>query len=123
MDARDVVSTYWRTANARDWPAFGALCAEHIVYEVPQTRERVRGRAAYVEFNATWPGDWRADVIDLVADADKAVSVVAFVVGGRSETGISVFELAADGLIERITDWWPAAYEPPPRQTAVVERY
>ena len=51
-DARDVVAAYWAAAEARDWAGFAGLVAEQVVYEVPQTRERVRGRAAYIRFTA-----------------------------------------------------------------------
>ena len=49
--ASQVVAEYWAAAEARDWAKFGELVAEHVVYEGPQTRERVRGGAAYVRFN------------------------------------------------------------------------
>jgi hypothetical protein len=38
-----VVAEYWAAVQARDWGAFSALLAEDVVYEVPQTRERVSG--------------------------------------------------------------------------------
>jgi hypothetical protein len=36
-----------------------ALRVEDVLYDMRQTRERIRGKAAYVEFNATYPGQWR----------------------------------------------------------------
>ena len=50
---QQLVSQHWQFANARDWTAFANLLAEDLVYEVPQTRERVTGRAGYVDFFAT----------------------------------------------------------------------
>lgn len=50
--ARHIVERYWDAAEARNWAALGALLADDGVYEAPQTRERVRGKAAYVRFNA-----------------------------------------------------------------------
>jgi hypothetical protein len=50
-DAREAVTAYWVAASERDWGAFSELLAEDVVYEGPQTRERVRGRANYVRFN------------------------------------------------------------------------
>jgi ketosteroid isomerase-like protein len=44
MSAKEVVAAYWAAAEARDWDAFGTLVAEDVLYEVPQIRERVRGR-------------------------------------------------------------------------------
>jgi ketosteroid isomerase-like protein len=122
MRAGELIEAFWRTANARDWAAFGRLLHEDIVYEVPQTRERVRGRANYVEFNRTWPGAWTAAVTELFDQGDKGLSVVDFRVDDTAETGISRFEVR-DGLIARITDWWPAPYDPPRRMTDKIERY
>jgi ketosteroid isomerase-like protein len=117
-----LVQRYWDLANARDWQGFGRLVSSDVVYEAPQTRERVRGREAYVDFNSTWPGEWHVQVEHIVAEASKAVSVITFVVEGESMTGISVFELQGDA-ITRITDYWPSAYEPPSRKASHIERY
>ncbi len=121
-DTADIVRRYWEMANARDWAGFGALIAADVVYEVPQTRERVRGRDSYVEFNRTWPGAWHVEITELIAQPDRAVSVTAFHVDGETMTGICFFEFR-DGLITRLTDWWPSPYDPPPRQTTVIERW
>jgi ketosteroid isomerase-like protein len=120
--SRDTIQRYWSSANRRDWAAFAALLDAEVLYEVPQTRERVRGREAYLEFNRTWPGAWVAEVRQIVADADSAVSHIDFHVDGEVMTGISFFALR-DGLITKITDYWPEAYEPPARMTPVIERY
>lgn len=118
-----LVHRYWAAAQARDWPAFAACVHPEVVYRVPQTREIVRGRADYVEFNATYPGDWTVQVISVAEAPGQAVSRTAFTVGdGEAVTGISFFEIH-DGLITAIDDFWPEPYAPPPRATAVVQRY
>lgn len=125
------VRRFWQAANARDWAAFAELLADNIVYEVPQTRERVRGRPAYLTFNRTWPGDWEAELLRVVGggkgEGDQAVSEIAFHLrqadGVRTETGISFFEFDAAGRICRIVDHWPAPYEPPPRACDCIERF
>ncbi len=119
---KELVEQYWRAANDRDWQTFGALLHEDILYEIPQTRERVRGRAAYLNFNETYPGDWTLEIVRLVADEHQAVSQTAFRVNSQEQSGISFFEFK-DGLIHRIVDFWPAPYEPPVRQSQYVERY
>lgn len=120
--AHDLVERYWASANRRDWDSFAALLHPQVLYEVPQTRERVRGREAYLEFNRTWPGAWVAEVLQIVADGSSAVSRIHFHVDGQVMTGITFFELQ-DGLLAKITDYWPEDYEPPARMTAVIERY
>ncbi|RQP21935.1 nuclear transport factor 2 family protein [Piscinibacter terrae] len=122
MRAGELIEAFWRTANARDWDGFGRLLHDEVIYEVPQTRERLRGRANYVEFNQTYPGNWTATVTELFDQGAKGMSVVDFRVDDAAETGISLFEMR-DGLIARITDWWPTPYDPPQRKTDKIERY
>jgi len=122
LDTRSTLERHWQAGNARDWVAFAALLSPELVYEVPQTRERVRGREAYVDFFRTWPGNWRADIQKILVEPGGGVTMIDFVVDGEHMTGISFFELT-DGVISRITDYWPSPYEPPPRACAWIERY
>ncbi len=74
--ATEVVTAYWAAANARDWGAFGDLLADDVVYEGPQTRERVRGRDSYVRFNVEgFPGDWHLDVVQIIGQSLHAVQL------------------------------------------------
>jgi ketosteroid isomerase-like protein len=123
-DAGQVVADYWAAAEARDWAAFGAVLAEDVVYEVPQTRERVSGREAYVRFNAEgFPGDWHLAVQRIVSQARTAVSMIEFSEGGASQAGLCFFDLDEDGRIVRITDFWPDPYEPPAGRAHLARRY
>jgi ketosteroid isomerase-like protein len=119
---RDLVASYYRSLNARDWQAFKRTLAEDVIYEISQTGERVRGLEPYLDFNATFPGDWTLEVIRLVADDAGAAGQITFCVGGQEMTGISFFEIE-DGKIAHITDFWPEPYEPPKRASKWVERY
>ena len=42
--ADQAVTAYWAAVEARDWETLAGLVAGDVFYEVPQTRERVRGR-------------------------------------------------------------------------------
>jgi ketosteroid isomerase-like protein len=121
--ARQVVQRYWDAAEARDWAAFGSLLADEVVYVLPQTRERVRGRDAYVRFNAEYPGDWHVRVERAVGDESHAATWITSDNEGVVETGVCFFELDDDGLITRITDFWPEPYEPPAGRAHLVERW
>ncbi len=122
-EATDVVAHYWATCEAREWASFGELIAENVIYEAPQTRERIRGRATYVEFNATYPGDWHLTVERVVGDDRHAASWTSFHVDGGTQSGLCFFDLDEQGLIAHITDFWPAPYEPPPGREHLTERY
>jgi hypothetical protein len=122
--AGQAVAHYWAAAEARDWAAFGAVLAEDVVYEAPQTRERVSGREAYVRFNADgFPGDWHLAVRRIVSQDSAAVSMIQVSEAGSSQTGLCFFDLGDDGRIVRITDFWPDPYEPPAGRRHLTGRY
>jgi ketosteroid isomerase-like protein len=123
-NAHEVVAAYWAAAEARDWAAFGDLIAEDVVYEAPQTRERVRGRAAYLRFNAEgFPGDWHLTVQRIVGQGPHAASWIQMTEAGDRYPGLCFFDLGSDGRIARITDFWPEPYEPPAGRARLTERY
>jgi hypothetical protein len=121
--AHEAIVAFWAAAEARDWAAFGALLAPDVSYEVPQTRERVRGREAYVRFNAEFPGDWHVELVRAVGEGRHGTSWIRFLEGGKEDTGISFFDLDEAGLIAGVHDFWPEPYEPPPGREHLVERY
>jgi hypothetical protein len=123
-DAPDAVVAYWAAAEARDWDRFGGLVAEDVLYELPQSRERVRGRDAYVRFNREgFPGEWHLVVERVVGWGREAASMIRFSDANGSQSGLSFFEVDGDGLITRITDFWPEPYDPPAGRAHLVERY
>jgi SnoaL-like domain len=121
--AHETIVAFWAAAEARDWAAFGALLAPDVSYEVPQTRELVRGREAYVRFNAEFPGDWHVELVRAVGEGRHGASWIRFLEGGKEDTGISFFDLDEAGLIAGVHDFWPEPYEPPPGREHLVERY
>jgi SnoaL-like domain len=123
-DAHRVVERYWAAAEARDWVAFGELIADDVLYEVPQTRERVRGREAYLRFNAEgFPGGWHLSVQRIAGEGRHAASWLEMDDDGDQYPGLCFFDLGEDGRIVRITDFWPQPYEPPTSRAHLVERY
>lgn len=124
-DAHEVVTAYWAAANARDWGAFGDLLSDDVVYEGPQTRERVHGRANYVRFNVEgFPGDWHLEVIRIIGEGLHASSWIEFTAAdGSVQAGLGFFDLEKNGTILRITDFWPDPYELPAQRAHLVERY
>lgn len=123
MDFTDTVRRYWETAEARDWNAFGELLADDVVYEIPQTRERIRGREKYLRFNVEYPGDWHISIHRLTGSGASAASWVKWRVGDEASDAVMFFEAAPDGRIVSITDFWPESYEPPAGREHLVERY
>lgn len=129
---RGAVEAYWSSAEARDWTAFGATLAEGVVYELPQTRERILGKERYLRFNEEFPGDWHVRVERIVVDAEgrQAAARTGFTVTGDQAgeaplemDAIHFFTFDEKGLITGVTDFWPESYEPPAGREHLVERY
>lgn len=122
--AHEVVAAYWAAAEARDWNAFGALLADDVIYRGPQTREQVRGRDPYIRFNVEgFPYDWHLTVQRIVGEGQHAASWTEFTGPDGTQPGLCFFDLADDGKIAAITDFWPGPYELPASRAQLVERY
>ncbi|MFI6941306.1 nuclear transport factor 2 family protein [Streptomyces sp. NPDC050418] len=120
---RKAVETYWAAAEARDWAAFGETLADDVVYEMPQSRERIRGKEKYLRFNREYPGDWHLRVLRIVAEEHEAVSWIHVTEGLRELYAVNLFTADASGRIVAITDFWPEPYEPPFARDHLTERY
>jgi ketosteroid isomerase-like protein len=86
--SREIVRRYFDTMAARDWDGFGAVLADGVVYEMPQTAERITGRERLVQFNREYPGDWRLSVSRLVVDGQSAAGSMNFTVGEDELVGL-----------------------------------
>ena len=123
MSTRDLAERFVTALEARDWDGWTATMQPDVVYEVPQTRERIRGRDRYLQFNREFPGDWHLSPAVTVADDDHAVVVFRWRVGDAEEQEAIVVFGFRDGLIATVTDFWPDPYEPPPGREHLTERW
>ncbi|WIM99854.1 nuclear transport factor 2 family protein [Actinoplanes oblitus] len=122
-ETRRVATDYVDSLERRDWERFATLLAEDVVYEMPQTRERIRGRAGYLRFNVEYPGDWHLTTRRVVADGRFAALWLDVRVGAETMDACVWLDLDEHGLVRRITDFWPEAYEPPAGREHLVERW
>jgi ketosteroid isomerase-like protein len=120
---RQIVERYWQLMNTNDWDAVGALLHYDFVLTWPQSGERTRGRANFSAVNTHYPaaGAWRFTVRHLVADDAMAASHVAVTDGARNDVVVSFFQ-SRDGLIWRVTEYWPEPFEPAAWRAQWVER-
>ena len=90
------------------WEGLQAILHDEFVLEFPQSGERMRGCDNFMAFNAEYPaaGPWQFDVRRIVADAGGTVSEVGVTDGAVVALVVSYFELR-DGLIWRMTEYWP----------------
>ena len=120
---REAAREYIETLERRDWSAVAALLDEGVVYDMPQSRERIFGRERFMQFNQEYPGDWHLAPRRIVADERFAAVWVDARVGSDLMTACVWLELSDDGLISHITDFWPEPSEPPAGREHLVERY
>lgn len=120
----DVVRSLFDRMEARDWAGVGELLAEGVVYELPQTRERVIGRDAYLDFCRAYPEGWHLRVHRVVAGAGGEVAVWVHALDqGRPVDNLAFLTLDEQGLVTRFADFWPEPYERPPHRPPGIERY
>ena len=117
--SRSALSPAWRLATGRPGPR---CCIRTWFYEIPQSRERIRGRDRYLRFNQEYPGDWHLRPKVVIADAQHGVVWFEWDLDGRTDDAMAFFEFA-DGLITRVTDFWPEPYEPPSGREHLAERW
>lgn len=122
-DTKAIAENYIRSLEARDWEAVTELLTAEVVYEMPQSRERINGRDRLLRFNQEYPGDWHLAVNRVVADERHAVIWVDARVGDEPQLANIWLDFDGDGKIVRVTDFWPETYEPPSGREHLTERY
>jgi ketosteroid isomerase-like protein len=121
-DARALAAAYIDALERRDWDGLAALLHPDVVYEVPQTRERIRGRERFVTFNAEFPGDWHLEPRVVLGDDHDGSLLFRWTRGEEDTLAVAFLEVEA-GRITKVTDFWPEPYEPPPGREHLVERW
>ncbi len=122
-DNRDLVERFIATLEARDWDAWVETMHPDVIYELPQSHERIRGRDRYLQFNQEFPGDWHLSPKVVLADEQHGVVWFTWTVGDSTPDDAMAFFAFSDGLISSVTDFWPEAYDAPPGREHLVERW
>jgi len=121
-DAKQLVTAFADRLERRDWVGLAELLHADVIYEVPQTRERIRGRDRYVQFNAEYPGDWHIAPKVVLGDERDGSLLFEWELDGDQALAIAYFEVDG-GLITKITDFWPEPYDPPAGREHLTERW
>lgn len=123
MGNQRVVEDFIASLEKRDWDAWAALLDANVVYELPQSRERIRGRDRYLRFNQEFPGDWHLELNVAIADDRNGVAWFHWRLDDTGPEDAMAFFTFSDGVITSVTDFWPEPYEPPSGREHLVERY
>jgi len=119
---RALVHAFAEALDERDWDAFAAVLSPDVVYELPQTRERIRGRDRYVQFNAEYPGDWHVEPELVLGEDHNGCLLFRWSLDETSMLGVAFFEIDGDRIV-KVTDFWPEPYDPPAGREQLVERF
>lgn len=123
MTTYDTVTRFIELLDRRDWQSWAGLLHPDVVYEIPQSRERIRGREAYVQFNQEYPGDWHLRLKHAIADDDHGVAWFEWTVDADEPGDAIAFFSFDEDLIVGVTDFWPEPFERPPGREHLVERW
>jgi ketosteroid isomerase-like protein len=123
VSTHQLVERFLSTLEARDWDGWTATMHEDVVYELPQSRERISGRDRYLQFNQEYPGDWHLRPKVVIADHDHGVGWFGWTVGASAEEDAMAFFGFRDELIAIVTDFWPEAYDAPAGREHLTERW
>lgn len=121
-DARALAAAYIDRLEGRDWDGFAELLADDVVYELPQSRERIRGRDRFLRFNVEYPGDWHLSPTIVLGDERDGCLLFDWTHDGDAGQAIAFFEVAG-GVITKVTDFWPEPSEPLPGREHLTERF
>jgi ketosteroid isomerase-like protein len=120
---RQTARAYVDLLERRDWSGLAALLTDDVVYEMPQTRERICGKEAFLRFNTEYPGDWHLRERRVIADGCLAALWLDVRVGVEQQDACVWLELSEHGLISKVIDYWPEPYDPPPGREHLAERW
>lgn len=118
---RALVFAFAEALEHRDWDAFTAVLSPDVVYELPQTRERIRGRERYMQFNTEYPGDWHVEPQLVIGDDHDGCLLFRWTLDDQSMLAVALFEIDGDRIV-KVTDFWPEPYDPPAGREHLVER-
>jgi hypothetical protein len=122
MRAIEVVQAFWRCMASNDFASVETVLSPNFVLEWPQSRERIRGPARFVQMNQEYPahGPWRFTLNRLVGNDCEAVSDVSVTDGVQVGRAVSFFTVAAD-RIDCIVEFWPEPFAAPTNRAHLVE--
>jgi ketosteroid isomerase-like protein len=122
-DTVALIRQYVDRLEARDWSAVEDVLHPDVVYRLPQTREVVRGRDAYLRWNQEYPDVWHLRLVSVYGDETGGAARLSVAIDGADgEVDALVFVAVADDRLAEITDWWPTPYEPDPARAHLADR-
>lgn len=110
--AAETLRAYWAAMETNDLDQAALFLAEDVIIELPQSNERITGRADFAHHNQqrTETGPWSYSVVSLVEQQDRVVTVTDMTNGTRKARAVTFSTICAEtGLIDKQVEFWPEA--------------
>jgi ketosteroid isomerase-like protein len=120
--AIDVVEEFWRLMATNDFDSVAAVLADDFVWDLPQSKERIRGAKNFAQVNREYPANapWQFETHRVFGSDTEAVSDVTVTDGVQTARAISFFTIKHD-KITCLREYWPEPYAAPPGRAHLVE--
>lgn len=117
-----VVQQFWHLMASNDFASVSAVLADDYVLDWPQSNERIRGAARFVQMNQEYPahGRWLFHINRIVGGETEAVSDVSITDGVLQVRSVAFFTVV-DGKITRQIEYWPDPSQAPANRAHLVE--
>jgi len=106
MDATDLVRELYEAYQRRDWNAAADLLHPDATVDMPDTRERLSGREAVLDFQRNYPEPWGELSVLRVLGGPEEASAEVDVAGPDRTFRLAAFWRTADGLLRDGIEYW-----------------
>lgn len=110
--AAETLRAYWAAMETNDLHQAALFLCEDVVIELPQSNERITGRADFTHRNQqrTATGPWSYSVVSMVEQHDRVVTVTDMTNGARKARAVTFSTICSEtGLIDKQVEFWPEA--------------
>lgn len=122
-DNENLVSKLWRCFNELRFDDARDLLHRDFVAEWPQSRERFRGPANFIEVNRNYPGKFHIELLRIRDCGKSLVSEVLI----KPEQGAALFAVSfyefSEGKILKAVEYWGDTYPAPEWRARWAEKF
>ncbi len=120
LDPSGVAREWWSAIDRQDFAHAASLLAPDAVVDWPLSNERLPSPDDWRIVNETYPGNWRAEVTDVVSSGETVITTTNVSDGGITVLAISRFTIH-DGRITSLVEYWPETYAAPAWRAGFVQ--
>jgi hypothetical protein len=122
MTGTELIIRFWNLFSEQRWEEAAGLLHGEFVATWPQSRERMRGAANFIDVNRHYPGNHKIEVIHAFEIGNKVLTTVWIEADtGQKTFANSIFEIQ-DGKILKVEEYWAEPYAAPDWRKQWVEQ-